>query len=521
VKIIVLLASHALVFGAGWLAFRDPGEGSTAAIPAGTSQKDSRRNRDADREEGRRLVKEMRAAWGIQVEAERAADYRAGQKRKAAEPSPGPQDLLSREFEKILKLSSEVVLPADPAAEMKRLKMGDDRALSAFVVAWLRQDAGAALAYLESDVEMHRSKGSLALHLWVRECGPEAVPDLVAGKARLQGLVAGDVLKVAASEDPASLGNLMERMEGWLARDQMLRFAFGSELPAGKREAALDWIKTNLRGREVGNSIMQIAIGMDDKQEAKAFLKGAIAGGLDPAVVEQLKGSGNYGDIMRSGVGPDSPMDERIEALVAGGIDGKTAEEKQANARTRIIGQDVEGWMRDNYLLHSLRSGNMGAGELWNQVEAALPQYAGEAARDLMLRAFIRESAVGDPEGAAELMKKEGKESEIADYFLDSVMSGFYQNEEASIRLAASVPDDALRDKLSGYDRFYESAIPQAASEFGSFWTEWLEKQPAGLNRDLVIHHTAKYLARKGNEPEATRLRELIRDPGIKDRPLR
>jgi hypothetical protein len=517
VKIVVLLASHALLFGAGWLAFR----GTQEAVPApGNSQKGSLRTRDAGKEEGRRLVKEMRAVWGTQLEAENSADYREQQRREADKPRG--RNPVEEEFEKILKLSAEVQLPADPAAEMKRLEKGDTRALAAFALAWLRADSKAALVFLESNPSIHGGSSTrYVFPLWVRECGPSAIPDLLEGNAKLQGIIAGFVMQEAAAEDPSSLGSLMERMEGWLDRTALLGRAFSKELPEGKRAVALDWIKTNLKGREAGNSIIKIAIQIEDQREGKAFLKSAIAGGLDPEVIAQLKGWGNYHDIMSSGVGPDSPLSERIEVILDFGIEGKTPEEKQANAMQRIVTQDVEHWMRGSLLSQSLKSGNVGAEELWGQVEAALPQFSDAAGRELMLRAFIQESSLSDPEGALALLKKEGKESEIADYFFTSIESGIHQSLEDSIRLAGMIPVEDLRENLSRYDQFYSSAINNAAAEYGSFWTDWIQRQPAGLNRDLVMHYTAKRLVKKGKDAEAASLRELIQDPGIKERPLR
>lgn len=517
VKIVLLLASHALLFGAGWLVFKETQEGS----PAGeTSQRGKLRGRDVEKEEGRRLVKEMRTVWGTQAEAEQSADYREKQRREADKPR-GPS-AVDGEMEKILKLSAGVKLPADPATEMKRLEKGDTRALAAFALAWLRADSKAALAFLESNPEIPGSGAAgYFFPLWVRECGSGAVPDLVAGNPKLQGIVAGFVMQEAAREDPSSLGDPMARMEGWLDRSVLLERAFGKELPEGKRMVALDWIKANLKGREVGTSIMKIAFATEDKREGKAFLKSAIAGGLDPEVIEQLKGWGNFHDIMRSGVGPDSPLSERIELMVDSGVEGKTPEEKQAKAMQNIVTEDVARWLRESYLSHSLRTGNIGAEELWSQVEAALPQFSHASARELMLKSFIQESSLSDPEGALALMKSEGKEGEVAQYFFMSVESGIHQNVEASIRLAGTIPTEELRENISLYDRFYATAINNAAAEYGSFWVDWVQRQPAGLNRDLVIHHTAKRLVKKGKDAEAAGLRELIQDPGIKGRSLR
>ena len=187
----------------------------------------------------------------------------------------------------------------------------------------------------------------------------------------------------------------------------------------------------------------------------------------------------------------------------------------------RIVGEDVERWMRESFLFQALKSGDVGAEELWSQVEAALPQFSDAAARELMLEAFIGESALNDPEGTVALMRREGKESEIAGYFLKSIESGFFQDQEAAIRLASMVPPGILQENLSGYDRFYSHTIKNVAEKYGSFWTEWIQRQPAGLNRDLVMHHTAKYLAWKGKEAEAASLHALIQDPAIKERPLR
>lgn len=54
--------------------------------------------------------------------------------------------------------------------------------------------------------------------------------------------------------------------------------------------------------------------------------------------------------------------------------------------------------------------------------------------------------------------------------------------------------------------------------EYGSYWSDWLMRQPAGLNRDLLLHHTAAELSKQGNQRGATELRAMIQDTGIRNR---
>lgn len=522
-KKLLLVLTHTLALGAGWLAFRSPAGAEVSLAAREEPSGKSRRDRNADREEGRRLLKEMRAGWGTEARVEAVEEARAARPGGQASIDKLLRDHrteMAEEMDKILKQAAATVLPADPAAEMERLKKGDDRPLAAFAAAWLQQDPEAALDYLEANPALlKRGGGRAALEAWIMTSGAAAAPDLVNGKPLLQGAVAGLVMKVAAAETPASIGALMERMEGWLDRNAMLRAAFG-DLPPDKRGEGLAWIKENLNNKDAGNSIMGLVLGIRDAKEAKAFLKEAIAGGLDPAVVEQLQGWGNYQSIMRSGVGPDSPIEERIDAMMAGGVSGKTEEEKKANARAAVVAEDLSRWWSAGLLQHRLRAGDLSAGELWAQAREAFPGYAEGSERDDMLRAFFRESAASDPEGALEILKKEGKQEDSARYAFEAISSSMHGDLEASMRLGALVPEDALRGSLALYDRHYSYLIEREAQEYGSYWNEWLAKQPPGLHRDLLLHYTAKHLVKLGQKGEAEDLKGLIRDPGIKERPL-
>lgn len=465
----------------------------------------------------------MRQAWHTKSEAELVASAAAeNPKDNWARGTRESRATMAKELEEIRRKVEAYVLPADPGAELDRLtKSGDHLDFIPLVIAWLQKDPEAALRHLEgADGLLRNGNFNNALDLWVKAAGPAEVIRLSEGSPKWQGRMIEAALKAGVAADPTVLGGLMENLEGRLDRATILRTAF-SEVPENQRTAALDWILANLKGREAARTIMDASYQMDssmgDPAGAKAFLTAAVARGLGEDGMEELSGWGNYKDIIGYGVGPGSPMEERIDVALKGYVQGNTEAERRAYAEASIVTRDVADWFGGGAWREGLRTENVSISELWSQCQTALPDFQGTQ-RDMMLKAFFREAAIHDPAAAFALLKTEGKESEAAAYSLSALDSARHSDLEAGIQLVGRLPDDAIRGQLPRYDRYYSSSIARVTQEYGSYWSDWLMGQPAGLNRDLLLHHTAAELSKQGNQRGATELRAMIQDLGIKDR---
>lgn len=521
-KALLLISTHLAAGLAGWLAWRGPAGASTPADQdPGLHGKAA--DRRAEREEGRRHLAAMRQAWNTKDEAAQAASVAAeNPKDNWARSTRESRATMAEELEEIRRKVETYVLPADPGAELDRLaKLGDHRELIPLVIAWLQKNPEAALRHLDGADQLLRD-GSLnnALGLWVETAGPAEVIRLSESSPKWQGRMVQAALKAGVASDPAVLGELMENLEGRLDRATILRAAF-SEVPENQRTAALDWILANLKGREAARAIMDASYQMDstmgDPAGAKAFLSAAVARGLGAEGMEELSGWGNYKDIIGYGVGPGSSMDERIEVALKGYVDGNTEAERRANAEASIVTKDVGDWFSGGVWSEGLRTKSVTISELWSQCQTAFPDFQGTE-RDMMLKAFFKEAAIHDPAEAFALLKTEGKEDEAAAYALSALHSAGSSDLEAGLQLVGRLPDDAIRGQLPRYDRYYSSSIARVTQEYGSYWSDWLIRQPAGLNRDLLLHHTAAELSKQGNQRGATELRAMIQDTGIRNR---
>ena len=514
-KLAILLFSHGLALGAGWLAFR--GTDIQSAPRNETAARITKKPRSDDDAEGRRVLAEMRQGWGTEIRQTGRltpesihATLARGQleaRRQQAE-----------ELEEIRKRSLAVVLPADPAAALAKLAAGPEiRDTAAFAIAWLRADPAAALRFLEtSEVLSRNSNMTRALELWVAEADFEEVAGLLDQAPAWQEKISASLMKTAANEDPAQLDTLIERLEGKVSRERLIEVAV-RDIPADRRAEVLKWIHESLKGKEAGRAVMMMAIGMDDPPAAKAFLQQAQQG-LDPEAMRELKGWGNYGDIMRSGVGPDSPMEERVEAMLAGGVVGKTDGERRDNARASIVSQDLSRWMGAEQLGEAVKSGGMGAAEVWQEATAKFPHYAGQE-REGMLRGVFSSVAAYDPEGAMKLLEDQGMGDQAGKYVSRVMDRMGYTDFETAMKLVAHLPEETMRGNLAEFDRNYSSMVPREAERRGSFWTEWLRQQPAGVSKDLMLHYTARHYFKTGNEALATELKNLVRDPTVKSWP--
>lgn len=502
---------------AGWLAFRAPvtGPDGDGAATKGLALKSA--DRRAEAEEGRRLLEEMREGWGTVITVSPQARPSGVPERPSIETMKEEmRQKQAEELAEIRKRSLAVVLPADPAAELARLVAGPEgRDSAAFVIAWLRADPVAALRYLEGDAVLIRNSGmTRALEIWVAEAGAEKVASLLEEAPGWQTKLAGALMKVAASADPGQLDGLLEQMEGTINREQLIEAAF-RELPAAGRSAALEWIVGSLKGKEAGRAVMMIALGINDQAAAKAFLKEAMTD-LDAEGVAHLKGWGNYGDIMRSGVGPDSPMEERVDAMLAGGVVGKTDEERRKNARASIVSQDLSRWLASQGMGEALKAGEMEVADLWQEASREFPRFDEEEG---MLRAVFEAGARHDPAGAVKLLIDQGQGEQAGVYVLRSFTSMVATDVEKAMELTAQLPQETMRENLSAFDRVYSYNVIRHADQGGTFWTDWVGQQAPGLSKDLMLHYTARHYFQTGNEALGTELKGRVQDPTVKSWP--
>ncbi len=517
----ILLASHLLALAAGWLAFHAADQPATA--PAATELDRERRDerQRAERAEGRRLLAEMESGWGIAKKFEnRPVPKPPRPPRTQAEMLKPMEDQRAAALEKVRKKVAEFTLPADPAGELQKLAKAPNSAdAAALAVVWLRADPVAALRAIEGMAEF--KKGSAlgqCLSLWAADLGAEELAGLMKEAPSFCDQIAGAAVRSAAESGFTKLGTLFGVMEGQVSRENLLRGAF-DHVPAPHRGEALAWIQGNLQGREAGNAIMYTALGIADAKEARAFLKQAMEG-LDPEVLKALKDWGNFGDIMRSGAGPDSPFEERVEARLAGGMVGKTDEERLANARYSIVAEDLGRWFSTGHWDEALRFESATVPQIWSAAEAEFPAFM-QGGRESMVRTIFAKTALEAPEASLALLTAEGQQAQAAKYVLQVADSGMHSDYEAGFRLVALLPEDALRAELAAYDRQYSYQIGPLAMQGGQFWEEWLRKQKPGLARDLLLHYTAVQLVKEGRESEGAGLKALVRDPAIKERPLR
>lgn len=515
----LLLVTHALALGAGWFALREAGNEDGAAPTGGKPAAKVERDRRADLEEGKRLLREMRAGWGTQQKYEAAAASGDLATQDHHTMLREMEERRAKKLEEIRKLSLSVVLPADPAEGLKTLG-GDELVVGAYFAAWLRADPEAAMGAIASDEKYYNYEvPGIALEIWVGEKGPLSVGELVKDFPKLQSPVAMAAMKIAARENLESLGELLEGFKGLVSRDVLIGQAFGA-VPVEKRGEAVAFAQRELPSAEAADALIGMATGIHDPQEAREFLKGVIAGDLDPEVRSQMERWGNFHEILSSGVNQDSPMADRVAAAMIGDRQGGPDDQKRARAMEKIMSEDVKVWMTDSAMQQGLLSKEEGLVDLWSKVGAEFPQYLEGEDRQKLLAAVLGNAAVLDPEGAMELLKKEAAKGTIADQVAKIVWAKTYENLEGSIQLAGLIPDEELRPLLDRYDREYGSQLPAKIDRYGDFWTEWIKSQPQSLNRDLVLYQTAKHFAAKGNREGAQEMQALIRDPEVKARPL-
>lgn len=516
---LLLLVTHALALGAGWFVLQDTEIPESVSDPHGKPAAKVMRDRHADLEEGKRLLREMRAGWETEKKYEATAASGDPAMQSHGDLLGEMEERRARKLEEIRKLSLSVVLPADPAAGLKALG-GDELQLGAYFTAWLRADPEAAMRAISSDERYYNYEiPGIALEIWVAEKGPLEVGALAKDFPKLQSSVAGAAMKIAGQENLGSLSELLESLKGSVSRDVLIGAAFRA-VPSEKRQDAVALAQREFPPMEAAGALISIATGIHDAKEARDFLKGMIAGDLDPEVRRHLERWGNFREILSSGVDRDSPLADRIDAAMTGDRQGGPDDQKRARAIEKIMSEDVKVWMTDSSMRQGLLSGDEGLVDLWSRAKAQFPQYQEGEDRQKLLAAVLGSAAVLDPEGAMEVLKKEAEKGTIADQVAKIVWTKIYPDVEGSIELAGLIPEDELRPHLKRYEDMYEAQLPEKIDRYGDFWKEWLKTQPPSLNRDLVLYQTAKRFAADGNQQGAREMQALIRDPEVKARPL-
>ncbi len=196
--------------------------------------------------------------------------------------------------------------------------------------------------------------------------------EMVEEMPALKLYLATSLMKVTAAHEPTGLDAMLDLLEGTVPRQSLLRAAI-HDLPEAQRPAVLTWIQTSLKGKEAGSALMGLALGIDDNAVAKTLMNEAMQW-LDPDAMTYLKSIPDFRELMFRGVGPDSPMEERIAAKLAGPVEGKTAEERRENAWKSLISEDVTRWLGTNQLADTVQTGGMSATELWHESERSFPQ---------------------------------------------------------------------------------------------------------------------------------------------------
>lgn len=514
----VLVATHLLAVGIGWLAFQAAGSGSGAAAGETGAAAATRTPRPDELAEGRRILAEMRKGWR---KAEEGRVMAPPQKELSlSERRQLRLDYEAEKAKKLLDLAAGLSLTADPGAELRRLMREDSEKGSAFIIVWLRADPAAAMKFLSGEQDLGNGLED-PIRLWSRESSPQAILDLMESAPAWGQLLAGLALQRAVATDFSVLGELADSLEGSVDRMRLFEMAF-ENIPPDRHAAALDWIFSNLKGREAVRAVQTAAFMMQHRQEdalgAKAFLKEAM-GRLDAEGREVMDGWGNVREILSAGVGPDSPMDERVEVALMSENRGKTPEENRANARASIVSQDLSNWLDAGRWNEALHAGAVSPAELWAQAQAAFPQFNREADKAGMLKAVFLRSALADPQAAIGLLEAQGREDQLGSYGWQTTVYGANNQFEAAMALANALPEEWMKANLSNVQGQYRQMVEREAEARGSSWIDWVKQQPAGLNRDLLYHYTACYLFKQGREEEGAAFTSKVRDPAVRALP--
>jgi hypothetical protein len=263
--------THLAALAVGWsiYQFSPPGMKSvadSAAAPASRARPDPRQ---ADLAEERRVLEEMRRAWPTPVKA-------PGPVAEFFDPVAMEANIRRQNAEErreVDRLSREVDLTADPGAALAALTAkGPSIEAVAFVIAWLRADAAAALAWLARDTAMD-SSGNLRrdFAVWVNETDLNTLCKLLPDSpAKWRPYLVQALAAKVGAANPADLTGLLARLEGVIDRREIIGGAM-SEVPLQQRQRALDWIKTTLQGRDAAAALVALASSIDNAAAARQF----------------------------------------------------------------------------------------------------------------------------------------------------------------------------------------------------------------------------------------------------------
>ena len=504
--------THLAALVVGWSIYQFSPTGLTLA-DGSTATPDSRSRpapRQSDLAEGRRVVDEMRRFWQTSAKALGSATPKA---RSFVVKEVDRRREIDRERLEVDRLSREVVLTDNPGTALAALTAkGPSIEAVVFVIAWLRADPAAALAWLARDTSMN-SSGNLQrdLAIWVNETDPDTVCKLLLDSPSEWQFYLGYALaaKVGA-ENPADLSGLLTRLEGLNDRGGMIGGAM-SEVPPQQRQRALDWIKTALQDRDAAVALVALASSTGDTAAARLFLNQEVPG-MGAGVLAALRNIGSYGNIMRAGVGPDSPLEERIAAAMANSRPGKTDEELRASARNSIVAADLGNWLTQQEWDLKAKIGQTSADLILGEATTAFPDLD-ETDRGLLLRKVIAVTAAPDPAGTWRMLEQ-AERPDLTATFIRAALDSC--GLKSKIDFIAAAPAAVMQENFDTVESACRNDFISAASDGGALWVDWLRRQPAGLARDLMAHYTAGVYRQTEHQELVTEFRAMVVDPAVK-----
>lgn len=502
-------ASHLAALAVGWsiYQFSSAAMKSGADSAAASASRTRPDPRQADLSEGRRVLEEMRRFWPSPVKADVLAaarydpvGFEADMRRQIAE-----------ELREVDRLSREVDLTDDPGAALAALHAPSIEAV-VFLIAWLRADAAAALAWLARDTSMD-SSGNLRrdFAVWVNETDLDTLCKLLPDSpAKWRPYLVSSLAAKVGAANPADLTGLLARLEGLIDRREIIGGAM-SEMPPQQRQQALDWIKTTLQGQDAAVALVALAYSTDNSAAARQFLKQVVPG-MGTGVLEALRNNPCYGNLMRAGVGPDSPLEERMAAAMANLLPGKTEEERRASARNSIVAEDLGHWLTQQEWDLKAKFGQASAERILGEATAAFPDLD-ETGRGLLLRKVFATTAGQDPADSWRMLEQADRPDLTANCIRDAIYACDF---ESKLDFIAATPAAVIRENFDTVESACRNDFLNAARDGGSLWVDWLRRQPAGVARDLMAHYTA-LVYRQTDHPElVTEFRAMVVDPAVK-----
>lgn len=501
-------ATHLAALVIGWSIYQFAPTDLKSSATIASASRTRPDPRQADLAEGRRVLEEMRRVWPAPVKAPAPAAgffdpvaVEANSRRQNAE-----------ERREVDRLSREVDLTDDPGAALAALHAPSIEAV-VFLIAWLRADAAAALAWLARDTSM-LSSGNLRhdLAVWVNGTDLDTLCKLLSDSPTKWRpyLVRALAAKVGAA-NPADLTGLLARLEGLIDRREIIGGAM-SEMPPQQRQRALDWIKTTLQGQDAAAALVALASNTDSAAAARQFLNQVVPG-MGSGVLEALRMNPGYGNMMRAGVGPGSPLEERMAAAMANSLPGKTEEERRASARKSVVAADLGNWLTQQEWDLKAQFGQASAERILGEATAAFPDLD-ETGRGLLLRQVFATTAGQDPAKSWRMLEQADRPDLTANCIRDAIDACDF---ESKLDFIAATPAAVMRENFDTVESACRNDFLNAARDGGSLWVDWLRRQPAGLARDLMAHYTALVYRQTDHQELVTEFRAMVADPAVKN----